>query len=264
MLEIRIITNKDSWETFVLSQPFTLFVQSWNYGEFYRQLGEDFFVLGIYDSERLIGGSLVVTTHAKRGNFLYLPYGPMLPDKYEQEALDILLSWLASYAKEHHYHFLRISPFLDETLSAKKLYRTAGCRNAPMHILAETTWIADIAQSESELLSAMNKNHRNLIRRCEREGVRVTMDGGDEALDDLNRMLDETVKKHGFVRFSRLYIEREFHAFASEQQTAVFRSYLPDGTLDAAAIFMFYGTMTAYRHSASYGKDKRLPTSYLL
>lgn len=264
MIEIRLVENKDIWESFVLSQPWTLFVQSWNYGEFYQKLGENFFVLGIYKNNALIGGSLVVTTHAKRGNFLYLPYGPILPHGEEGEALTQLASWLASYAKGHQYHFIRISPFLDDSPGAKTLFDASGCLSAPMHILAETTWLLDITKPEHELLSAMNKNHRNLIHRCEREGVRVVMDATDDALLDVNRMLDETVKKHHFVRFSRSYIENEFRAFAPKNHAAIFRAYLPDGSLDAAAIFMFYGTMSAYRHGASYGKDKRLPTSYLL
>ncbi len=40
--------------------------------------------------------------------------------------------------------------------------------------------------------------------------------------------------------------------------------YLPDGTLDSGAVIMSYGTMACYRHGASLGLDKRVPTSYLV
>ena len=73
-MEIKEIKNKEEWEKFVLTQPFTLFVQSSKYGEFYEKMGEKFWIFGLYENNVLVGGSLVVSVHAKRGNFLFIPY----------------------------------------------------------------------------------------------------------------------------------------------------------------------------------------------
>lgn len=263
MVNIRLIDNPEWWELFVKKQPYTLFVQSFQYGEFYRAMGEKYWIIGIFDDNELIGGALALTTHAKRGNFLYIPYGPILK-KGGESGMEPLTEFLVDLAKKEGLHFIRISPFWEEGSERRLLLVQHGFRKAPMHALAETTWLLDITPEEETLLANMNKNHRNLIRRCMREGVVVRLSNEAAALDRFNRLHDETAKRHRFHRFSKNYVSKEFHAFADLGMAMIFEAYLPDGTLDASAIIIFYGSMAAYRHGASLGKDRRIPTSYLL
>jgi len=263
MLTIKQITNKQEWEDFVQDQEFSAFVQSPTYGEFYRELGEDYVIIGLYEQGRLIGGSLVLTTHARRGDFLYLPYGPIL-DYTDTHQVEAFFDYVKEYARKKGYDFIRVSPLVDESDSVMQTLRTFGLRPAPMHILAETSWILDISPSEEELLANMKKNHRNLVRRCIRDGVRVEQRTDDTALEELNTILDHTGKKHDFVRFSRSYINAEFHTFLQHNENVIMHGYLPNGALDASAIMMFYGNMAVYRHSASLGLDNKLPTSYAI
>lgn len=263
-MRVQEIQSLEIWENFVQKLPHTLFVQSTSYGEFYKTLGEDFFIVGILKEDKLIGGSLVVTTHAKRGNFLYLPYGPILPEDNKIEALKSISDFLLKKAKEYKCSFIRVSPFLDENSENINIFQECGYRKAPMHVLAERTWLLNIESDENTLLSEMKKNHRNLIRRCEKEAVRITKSTDIKDLEGLHNLLDITAKRHHFSRFSKKYIDTEYAIFAKHKQAMIFSAYLPDGTLDAAAIFMYYGTMSVYRHSASLGKDNKIPTSYLL
>lgn len=269
MFVIDTNVSNQAWDAFIQEQPHTLFVQSPQYRKFYESMGEGSWIWGVKnETGKLVAGSLIVSVHARRGNFLYLPYGPVI-DPGEgvnslQEILSLFFSELKKFARTNNYHFIRVSPFISNEETVRIKFQKIGFRPAPMHILAEHTWLLNVQPSEDELLRGMEKNHRNLIRRCEKEGVRVTVDTSDEALDDFNRLLDVTTKRHNFHRFSRDYIEKEFKAFAPLGQAKVFRAYLADGTLDAAAIFMFYGTMSAYRHGASLLTDKRVPTSYAM
>lgn len=264
-MHIKEITNKQEWENFVLSQTNTLFVQSIQYGEFYTAVGEKAWIFGIYDEKKLIGGSLVVSTHAKRGNFLYLPYGPILPKNKKNEALNHLVCFLRKFASsQKEYHFVRVSPFLEDNSENKALFKNSGFRNAPMHVLAETTWMLDITKSEEQLLQNMNKNHRNLIRRCEREKVEVKKLNSTEDLNKFFELYDETARRHKFHKFSRDYITKEFENFSKKGKALVFQAWLPDGRLDSSAIIMYYGKMAAYRHGASLNNNKKIPTSYLL
>ena len=109
----------------------------------------------------------------------------------------------------------------------------------------------------------MKKNHRNLIRRCEREGV-IVQKKHAEGLNTLHKLLDETAKRLKFHRFSRKYINDEFEIFNKHNQALIFEATLPDGTIDASAIIMFYGNMAVYRHSASLNTNKKVPSSYLV
>ena len=296
-MNIKQIKNKTEWEKFVLAQLSTIFVQSYKYGEFYEKMGESSWIFGIYDDGKLIGGSLVVSTHAKRGDFLYLPYGPLLPEENREEALQELTNFLKNFAKENKYSFIRVSPFIDETDKTKKIFKNAGYKNAPIHVLAETTWLLDIQKSDEELLMNMKKNHRNLIRRCERDGVKIEKKSDPKNLVEFNKLHNETAKRHNFHRFSDSYVKKEFSVFAPDNEVMLFNAYLPstkktvtesekeksthsktknyqstsslvrglpDGRLDSSSVIIFYGNMAAYRHSGSLGLNKKLPTSYLL
>jgi lipid II:glycine glycyltransferase (peptidoglycan interpeptide bridge formation enzyme) len=264
---LKQIQDKKEWDAFVQSQPYTLFVQSPNYGSFFEALGEKSWIFGIYnETDTLVGGSLVLSTHAKRGNFLYLPYGPLidLQDKQLETAFHEFTIFIRDFAKKNNYRFIRVSPFAESTEQHVQMLASEKYISAPMHVLAETTWLLDVTKEEKELMRSMKKNHRNLIRRCEREGVRVEERTDLEALEILHTLLDETEKRHKFTRFSRSYINREFTQFAKDTQASIFIAYLPDGTVDSAAIIMFYGNMAVYRHSGSLNKNKKLPTSYLI
>jgi len=281
-MEVRQITNKFEWEKFVLSQSYTLFVQSSHYGEFYERMGEKSWIFGVFDDDKLVGGSLVVSTHAKRGNFLYLPYGPIFPSPFqgegEGEVVHLLFSHLKKFAKENKLDFIRCSPFWPlgqvPARHASQLagiagvgedtLKQSGFRPAPMHILAENTWILDLSKSEDELLAQMEKTHRYLIRRCEKEGVRVEKSINETALEQFNNIHNETAKRHNFHRFSRDYIEKEFHAFSPREEAMIISGFLPDGRIDSSAIIIFFGTMAAYRHGASLNLDNKLSTSYLV
>lgn len=264
MYEIRKMTNKDEWDKFVQSQRYTLMNQSWKYGEFYKTLGEDFFILGIYDdSNELVAGTLVLTTHAKRGNFLYIPYGPIIT-KDEEYIFKMLVQYLETEAKKQKYSFVRISPFEDNDEERMELYKNVGCHQSPMHALAETTWLLDLNLSPEDLLGGMNKNHRNLIRRCEREKVRVEKYANTKDLEEFHALHEVTAKRHNFHRFSDDYVTKEFESFSKHGEVIVWKAYLPNGKLDSAAVIYYYGNMAAYRHGASLTQDKKLPTSYLL
>ncbi len=264
-MEIREIKDLNIWEQFNKKQLNTLFVQSINYGEFYSRIGEGSFVFGIYDEEELVGGALVLTTHARRGNFLYIPYGPILPDKDRKDALKVFTDYLLDFAKKMgDYSFIRVSPFMEDNKENVELFKTFGYKGAPMHVLAEKTWILDVTPDEEVLLANMNKNHRNLIRRCVRENVKITKSTEKEKVKDFLKLYTETAQRHNFFKFSDKYVLSEFESFASKDEALLYDAYLEDGSLDASAIIMYYGSMAAYRHGASRNLNKKVPTSYLL
>jgi len=256
MYKIEQINNYQIWEDFNLKQLNTLFVQSLGYGEFYKKIGEQFWIIGIFENNVLVGGSLVLSVHAKRGNFLYLPYGPV-----GERGLVEFFSYLKQFGKDNHYDFIRVSPFIDDTFENQKLYKNFGFKPAPIHVLAETTWILDLTLNKEELLMKMEKNHRYLIKRCEKEGVKIL---NTSNIDEFNKLHDETAKRHKFVRFSSNYMANEFSVFSLRNEAMIFNGFLPTGELDSSAIIIYYGQMAAYRHGASLNLNHKIPTSYLL
>jgi len=264
MYEIKEIENKKNWEEFLLKQKYTLMNQSYKYGEFYKLMGEKYWLIGIYKNNELVGGSLILSVHAKRGNFLFVPYGPYITEN-NKEALQSWLDFLKQKAKKENYSFIRVSPFIEDTETNKQNYAEIGFRKAPTHVLAETTWLLDLRDSEENILMNMNKNHRNLINRCIREKVKIEFSNDKKVLEEFNVLHDYTAKKHHFVRFSNSYVEKEFSNFSQDDEVLVIKAYLPNNSkLDSSAVVYYYGNSAAYRHGASLVQDKKLPTSYLL
>lgn len=265
MYTIKKIENRENWDSFLANAEYTPFLQGSQYIDFSKAEREDAFIVGIYKNEVLIGGAVVSTVHAKRGNFLLLPYGPIFADgELSEDAFKLFMENLTNYAKEHKYDFIRVSPFIDDNEVNTKLFQSAGLKKSPLHVLAEHTWLLDLRQSQEELLKEMKKNHRNLVKRCEREGVTVEIRNDDEAIKIFNDLHDETVKKHGFHRFPRNFVRHEVESLKAKDNVAIFIAKLPDGRVDAAAVIVFYEGMAAYRHGASLGLDKKVPSSYLL
>lgn len=263
MYNIQKITDKNIWETFVKSMEYTPMTQAWQYGEFYNHIKEKHWVFGIYKGDTLVGGALVLSVHAKRGNFLFIPYGPLMATD-DTQALGDLFTHIRRHAKREGYSFIRVSPFVDDTESNQNIYKELGFRHAPLHMLAETTWMLPLQDKhEDDMMMDMNKNHRNLIRRCMRDGVRVETHKDKKQLEKFNSLHDVTAKRHKFTRFSDEYVAEEFNAFAPDE-VLVLHAYLPEDELDASAVVYFYGDMAAYRHGASLMQNKKLPSSYLL
>ncbi|MFA7314671.1 MAG: peptidoglycan bridge formation glycyltransferase FemA/FemB family protein [Candidatus Magasanikbacteria bacterium] len=264
MYEIKEIQNKEEWEFFLSKQKFVLMTQSTKYGEFYSSMNEKHWLFGVYDSGKLVAGSLIVSVHAKRGNFLFAPYGPIINQDYEN-ILKLFIDFLKEKAKKEHYVFVRVSPFIDDLDTNKDIYQKLGFKKSPIHALAETTWLLDLTKSEEEILANMNKNHRNLINRCLREKVKVIFSNDKKALEEFNILHDYTSKKHNFTRFSNSYVEKEFLAFQKDDEVSVLKAYLQNNPkLDSSAVVYFYGNSAAYRHGASLVQDKKIPTSYIL
>jgi len=264
MYTTKILQQQDEWEIFVKKQIFTLTTQSWHFGEFYKSRGDDFFVLGVYDGGTLIAGSLVLVVHARRGTFLFLPYGPILSHD-KQTCFSILLDELKKQAKKYKANFIRISPFIETSdIKMQTILQKEHFKKAPLHMLAEHTHMLDLTKNDDKLLMDMKKNHRNLIRRCEREGVRIEISKNRQDLQKFHNMIDFTAQRHNFTRFSNDYVEKEFDAFTKSGEVLIFCAYLPDGTLDSTAVIYYYGSMSAYRHGSSLIQNPKLPTSYLL
>lgn len=265
MIVVKQIEDQKMWNEFVRNIPYSPMTQAVEYGNFYQSMSEESFIIGAYEEDNLIGGALVIAIHAKRGSYFYLPYGPLAKndEKYGM-VLQSITNYLKNKAGEYHVSFIRLSPFIEANERNTTLCKSLGFRKAPIHALAETTCILDLSPSEEELMKNMNKNHRNLIRRCEKEGVKIVSHTSHEKLAEFHTLHTTTAKRHKFIRFSDEYVEKEFKAFEKNKEAVVFYAYLPDGTLDASAVVYFYGTTAAYRHGASLSSDNKIPTPYLV
>jgi len=258
--EIKPINSRAEWEEFLSKQDPQIYVQSWDYGEFNKLQGDDFLVLGAYQDNKLIGGSLFIEIHAKRGNFLYAPYCPIL-DYENHELLKDFFTAAKSIAKKRKVSFIRISPFIDDSPELRSRLKKLGFKKAPMHMIAERTWILPLDKEPELLMKDMKQNHRNLTRRSDREGVEIIRSTNPEDLKTVHELLEATAKRHNFVPFSLKYLEDEFNTFATHNAAQIYIAKHEDDVL-AAAIVYFYGDTAVYKHGASNMLKPKVPASY--
>lgn len=263
-MEFREITDMASWEEFIKNHPDGTFLQSWKFGEVNGALGDKVMRFGLYRGDNILkGAALIVRVKARRGDFLYLPYGPLI---LENDLFPELVAFLKDLARKEKVRFIRVSPYSPDTPEIRELFMKHGFRPAPLHMLAEHLWLLDLKDvPEEQLLSHMEKKHRNLIRRAEKDGVKIRTSTNMSDVDAFITLHDETVKRHSFTPYPKDYFRNQVKLFGKHDEALVFSAEY-QGKLLASAIIMFYGGTASYHHGASSSDPeyRKIPASYLL
>ncbi|PIW37188.1 MAG: hypothetical protein COW24_01440 [Candidatus Kerfeldbacteria bacterium CG15_BIG_FIL_POST_REV_8_21_14_020_45_12] len=265
-MNIRVDHNPSQadWQAFLLNRSTPPFLQAWEMQKLHASLGEQTLTLAFYDDDSgdMVGLALAIVVHARRGNYLFLPYGPVLTAS-AWKALPEITRHLKSIGKDNDLDFVRSSPFIIDSTQNRQLYHGAGWRPAPIHLLAENLWLLDISSPEEEVLKGMRKTMRNLIRRAERDGVRIEQTNTPEAVDIFIDIHQQTVERHKFTPYKDDYFRAQVEAFRESDVARVFIAWYQDIPI-SAAIMMYYGDIGSYHHGASRSDYNKIPASYLL
>lgn len=256
------ITERE-WEDFLQKQAHAPFLQSWHMRDLHHRINEETRVVVMRDDQHTIQGiALCVVVRARRGHYLFLPYGPVCTAE-GWSGFSELTAYLVKLGKELHVDFLRSSPFLADNEHTRTLYASAGWHPAPIHLLAEHLWWLNITLTEELLLNGMRKTMRNLIRKAEKEGVAVRQSTDPKETRVFIDIHQSTVSRHGFVPYSNRYFQAQMDAFAPQGHAVQFIAEYQKKPI-AAAIIMYYGDTGSYHHGASLSEFNRIPASYLL
>jgi len=267
-MELREITNKEAWEGFLTQCAQKTFLQSWNWGEFNKNMASMIWRFGVYNGEKLVAVALVYKISARRGTFLFIPHGPVflggLAGQDKKEILELILLQLGDVAKREKANFIRIAPIMLSNEENENVFIDLGFRPAPIHMHPEVTWELDITPPEEELLMNMRKTTRYLIRQAEKNSdIEIVK---SEDINDLKAfwpVYQETAKRHHFVVFSDKYLQTQFNSFIADKEILIFLGKYK-GEVVSAAIFVFWQDICFYHHSGSLSKFNKIPVSYLL
>jgi len=258
-MQTREITNKETWENFLLTCKEKTFLNSWNWGEFQKKTEDKIWRFGIYDADKLITVALVVKVKAKRGTFLFLPHCPVGDPK----ALKTLLDKLKDLGREQGAAFIRIAPIWPRTEQNIKAFKELSFQDAPIHIHPENSWELRILKPEDLLLSEMRKTTRYLIKKAEKDKdieIKKSFD-----LEQFSQLLDKTALRHHFVPFSLDYLKKQFSCFSPDNQIIMYLGKYK-GEVISGAVIIFWQNIGFYHHGASISKynSNKVPVSYLL
>jgi len=256
------ILEKKIWKDFVLSQNPKSFLQSWNWGETSKFVGDKVFRLGFFSGKKLVGVCLLIKQQAKRGPHLLLPGGPIL-DWGNKELVDFFIQEIRKIGEKEGAWFIRVRPELFDTKENTKLFKHLGFISSPMHLHAENTWILNIEKSDEETLAGMRKNTRYEVRKGLKAGLTFQELTNFDDVKILTKLQNETVKRHRFVGFSEKLFKAQLATFGNDNQAKLYFCKKGKEVL-VAAIIIFYGDYAYYHHSASSEKARKLPASYFL
>jgi len=261
VIEIKEISDKSDWEKFNLGSNNPSFLQSWAWGEFQKNRGRDFYRLGVYEGDDLVGISLVYAEAAKLGSYLYCPAGPVFKN-LKKEHFTKWLEFVANVAKEKSHVFLRIDPRVIDEM-AKGLVKEAGFSAAPEYTQPQCSAIIDLNKSEEELRHGLSSSTRYNINAAERKGLTVR-EGKKEEIEVFWTLLKETASRKKFVLpVQRDYPRIQFETLSKENLMKLYIAESGEEPLSAALV-VNYADTSYYLHAANSLKKKELRASYPL
>lgn len=264
---IKEIKEKEVWENILSSFEEKTFLQSWNWGEFQKLLGNKIWRLVVFERENPIAIFFFHKVSAKRGTFLLLPHGPLLKEKEPERAkriISLILERMKTVGEEERAVFLRFSPLFQREEKMRRIFQELGFLKAPIHVHPELTWELDLENSEEKILMNMRKTTRYLIRKGEKDKeIEIIKSLELNDLNLFNQLYQSTVQRQHFVPFSLSYLKGEFSTFAKDNEILLLLGKYK-GEVVSGGIFVFWQKNVFYHHGASSLKYPKIPVSYLL
>jgi len=270
-MELKEVKNKKIWEEFLLGCEDKTFLDSWNWGEFQKMMGNKIFRLGFFQDDELIAIVLVVKIISKRGTFFLIQHGAVIkPQKSNLKnqkyvILKTLLRELKRIGREEKCSFIRIVPLWERNKENLKIFRDLGFKKAPMHASAyESSWKLDITPSEEELLKNMRKTTRYLIRRAlKNKNIRILKSDKLADIEIYQKLTRKVAKRRKFIPFSSDFMKNEFDIFSREKQALlIFGKH--QNEIVAGALIIFWSKIGFYHQAASIEKYSKLSIPYLI
>lgn len=262
---IKEITDYSEWLTFFNTAGSPSFLQSWEWGELNRVYSNyEILRLGIYYSDKLVGIAQALFIRAKRGNFIFIPHGPVLLESSPstlQKHLSDIVAYLKPIAVQQNFAFIRMSPVTELTEAGERAYAQAGFRTAPIYMHAERIWVLPLEKSEEELLADMRKTTRYLIRRAPKDGVTIEHRNDEKAIEDFWKLYEATAVRENFTPFSKTFVDNEFKEFYKTGNADYFFGKA-DGKYLAGALVVYTESTAFYHQGASI--HTKLPVPYAL
>jgi peptidoglycan pentaglycine glycine transferase (the first glycine) len=269
------ISDQMTWDSFLDTFPTTetgipkvTFIQYWNWGEVQRNLGNDVYHLGIYESENLIGVALGIVINAKRGKYLYIRNGPIL-DWENKSLVNETINHLKVWAKQKRLWFVRISPLVEKSSIGEKVIKDFKFPIFQMNdVEALDTWIMNLNEAEEEIFAKIDKKDRYLIRKAQKEepdgfGVKTLITTDSNYIKYFYEIYKDTFTRHKWTPYSFEDIKNEFETFAKNNQASlILMEY--QGKYIAGGIFIHAGFQSFYHAGASLSESNKIPASYLM
>jgi len=270
---MKVIEATDSfkpvWDSFIASSPQSSLLQSWQWGEFNKQYGEEVYRLAVTSSElsnsqeflqaesKILGAMLLIKRKAmNRINYYYCPHGPVLSPDSPKKTLELLLSAVEARAKKDKVAFLRIEPKME-------LGQYLNINPEPESIQAQYTLIIDISAEPEDILKKMKSKHRYNIRLAKRKGVTVKKADTVEEIDRFWQLMKENMAENEFQAHPKDYFATQLESLSEAGMEDLIIAKKGKKVI-AANLIGYFGDTGYYLHGALDREHRNLMAPHLL
>ena len=232
--------EKNTWNKFVREHgPRSgRFLQSWEWGEFQKVVGERVYRQMFEEDNEVIGiAQWLDRSIPLFGSYRFCPKGPI--GAWQSTDSDAL--------------FLRI----EQSDADLPPHATKSIDLDPAH-----TRITDVSMSEEDLLVTMHPKTRYNIRVAQKHGVRVDIESHD--FEAVWTLFEQTSSRGQFRLHRKTYYKQMIESLAGGDCRALLATASFKGKLLAANIMIDFGDTRTYLHGASSNEHRNHMGPYLL
>ena len=284
--------QKEIWNKFIAFNNSESFLQSWQWGEFQKNIGRKIWRLAIVDdlssggkipsprlvrlvrkNSKLVAVALIVKYNLPFGkSYLYCPRGPVMN---ESRISNMLFSEIKKIARKEKSFFLKIDPPVELSQKCFNNFRKSFSEVQP-----KDTLILDLEKSEEELSKEMKQKTRYNIRLAGKKGIKIanyelgTINQKEfsQKFDFFWNLTKETSKRDKFISHNKEYYQKMLESLNDKsrsldnKQNLYARLYLAEyeKKIIAANIVLYFGDLAVYLHGSSSSKYRNLMAPYLL
>jgi len=257
-MQIIKITDKKQLNDFVGSEEHAQFLQSWQWGEFQKEINGIIWRIGaVEDSGRLVASAKLVKKQLPMGkSYFYCGRGPVIGDiKRITEITSELFNTIKELAAEEGVMFLRFEPVYE--------FKVADFPfpvSQTINVQPSQTLILDLTKSEDEILQAMHQKTRYNIRLAEKKGVKV-VEASAGRFEEFWQLLTSTGDRDEFNLHGRSYYQNMLK-IGNSFVKLLFAEY--QGKPLAGNLVVFFGDTATYIHGGSSNENREAMAPYAL
>lgn len=256
-MKIVEISDRAEWDEYMTAQEEVNFLQSWDFYEFHAARGKKIVRrAAVNDKGRILGAYAGVVETAKRGTYLAIAGGPIL-DFVDQRLVKAIFDDIRETGRQLNCVFVRVRPQLPLSQNSLQLMQKLGLKKAPMYLSVEYAGILDLKKTEAEILAGASQGFRRKLRKAEKAGITVETSDDPAIVKTFYELEVNHAKRQGFVAFSESFLEKQFRAFAENNEVLMYTASL-NGEILAQNFMIFYGPEASYH----YGVSSELGTKY--
>lgn len=271
--------QKTEYNRFVMENESGSFLQSWEWGEWQKNLGRQahrFFLNS--NNESITGSNIIASIQLIKMSlpfgkyYLYSPYGPVVNSRCNQpvgEAGNEYLRFLIQEISKKFSDcvFIRIEP---KNYSIIKPSSRQAVKSS--NIQPARTLVINLSKTEDQLLAEMHPKTRYNIRLAQKRGVRVEKDlvitpKYGLYFKEVIEQIMETQNRQGYKGHTEDYYKNMVDFFGLKKESSIkinIYKALFENSLLASGIMLDFGNTRTYLFGGSAQENKQVMAPYLL